>query len=164
MKTVCSFCDAVIIPGESPEDPVSHGVCKSCYETILKEHGFNIRRFLDMLDAPVFLVDHDVNVVAANTRALAVANKPVDQVRGNLCGRVFECVNSLVPYGCGKTKFCPSCVIRSSVNETYKTGRRIEDRPAIIHRNLGGGVEDFTLLVTTQKDGDIVLLRLDAAS
>lgn len=162
MKTVCSFCNAVIREGDSPDDPVSHGVCTSCYEKILSRHGFNIRKFLNMLDAPVFLVDNNVNVVAANTSALAIAGKPLAQVRGNLCGKVFECVNSLIPHGCGRTKFCPDCVIRSSVNETYRTGTRIERRPALIHRNLHGDIHPTPLLVTTQKDGEIVLLRLEA--
>lgn len=163
MKVICSFCNTVIRPGNS-EDGVSHGVCKPCYERILTSHGLNIRRFLNLLDAPVFLVDNDVNVVAANTLALAIAGKPIEQVRGNLCGKVFECVNSLIPYGCGKTKFCPDCVIRSSVNETYKTGHRIDRRPAIVHRNLSGSIETVNLLVTTQKDGDIVLLRLEPSA
>lgn len=161
MKVVCSFCNAVISPGETPDDNVSHGVCRTCYERILNNHGFNLRRFLNLLDAPVFLVDNDVNVVAANSLALAIAGKPIEQVRGNLCGRVFECVNSLIPYGCGKTKFCPDCVIRSSVNETYKTGHRIDRRSAVVHRNLTRGTETVNLLVSTQKDGEIVLLRLE---
>lgn len=51
MKTVCSFCNAVIHEGETPDDPISHGVCKSCYQNILTKHGFNIRKFLDLFEA-----------------------------------------------------------------------------------------------------------------
>ena len=162
MKTVCSFCNAVIREGETPDDPVSHGVCKSCYQNIFAKHRFNIRKFLDLLEAPVFLMDRDVNVVAANTSTLTIAGKPLSQVKGNLYGKVFECVNSMIPHGCGRTKFCPDCAIRSSVNETYKTGTRIERKPALIHRNLSSGIEPVRLFVTTQKDGEIVLLRLEA--
>lgn len=163
MKVVCSFCNAEISPGNA-EDGVSHGVCKSCYEKILTSHGLNIRRFLNLLDAPVFLVDNDVNIVAANSLALAIAGKPIEQARGNLCGKVLECVNSFIPYGCGKTNFCPACVLRSSVNETYKTGHRIDRRPAILHRSHSGSIENIRLLVTTEKDGDVVLLRLEPAA
>ncbi|MGA8244295.1 MAG: hypothetical protein WB811_05170, partial [Methanoregula sp.] len=61
MRTICSFCNTTIRPGASPDEPASHGVCKSCYEQILTRYRLNIRKFLDMLDAPVLLVDNDVN-------------------------------------------------------------------------------------------------------
>jgi len=57
---------------DTGDAPVSHGVCKSGYTRVLTEHGFNLKKFLDMLDAPVFLVDDDVNVLAANSLAIAI--------------------------------------------------------------------------------------------
>src|SRR5208337_4700388 len=159
MKTICSFCNTVISPGTTQDDPVSHGVCTSCYTSIIAEHKFNIRKFLDMLDAPVFLVDADVNILAANTLAIAAVKKPVAQVRGNICGNVIECVNAFFPEGCGKTPFCPDCTVRESVNETYATGYLVTRRPAVITR--GNGNETLHFLVSTRKDGDIVLLRLE---
>jgi hypothetical protein len=125
MKNLCSFCNTVISPGTSPDDPVSHEVCESCYTRIMRTHRFNIRKFLDMLDAPVFLVDADSNVLVANTLAIAAVGKPDSLVRKNFCGNVFECVNSYLPGGCGKTPFYPDCAIRKSVNETYATGKQV---------------------------------------
>jgi hypothetical protein len=163
MKKICSFCNAVISQGETPEDPVSHGVCKSCYDSILATHGLNIRKFLDMLDTPVFLVDNDVRVLAANTRALAAAQKPVEQVRGSLGGKVLECMNASLPEGCGKTPFCPDCPIRASVSETYTTGRELTRRPATLCRKIRDGRETVSFLVSTRKEGNVVLLRLEPA-
>ena len=161
MKKICSFCGTIISPGTSPEDPVSHGVCKPCYARILEDDGFDIRLFLDMLEAPVILVDDDVNVLAANSLAIAVLGKPVELVRGTICGDVIECVNAFLPEGCGKTPYCPDCTIRSTVNETYKTGKNVTRRPAAFTRRTGNARETKNLLITTRKDRDIVLLRLE---
>ena len=87
-------------------------------------HGFNIRKFLDMLDAPVFLVDNDVNILAANTLAIAITKKPVAEVQGTICGKVLECINAYLPGGCRRTPVCPDCAIRASVDRTYKTDIR----------------------------------------
>lgn len=163
MKTVCSFCNTIIKPGETPDDPVSHGVCKPCYDRILAIHRFDIRKFLDQLDAPVFLVDRDVNVLAANALAIAAVKKPVALVNGNICGKVMECINARLPGGCGKTAACPDCTIRNSVNETWATGHVVDRRPATISRRIRNAEERVHFLVSTRKDGDIVLLRLEPA-
>ena len=163
MKIVCSFCNTVVSPGDAPDAPVSHGVCTSCYNRILASHRFNIRKFLNMLDAPVFLVDDDVNILAANTLALSTIKKPVALVEGIICGKVLECINAYVPPGCGKTTFCPDCTIRTTVNETYATGHGVTRRPANLSRKASETSEDVRLLVSTRKDGDIVLLRLEPA-
>ena len=114
-----------------------------------------------MLDAPVFLVDSDVNVLAANSLAIAAVGKPAAQVHGNICEDVIECVNTFLPEGCGKTPFCPDCTIRSSVNETFKTGTPITSRPAEVTHKVGDRAKNTHLLVTTRKSGDVVLLRLE---
>lgn len=161
MKTLCSFCNTVISHGTSPDDPVSHGVCNSCYTKIMTGYGFNLQKFLNMLDAPVFLVDEDVNVLAANTLASAVIKKPIETIQGQICGNVLECINAFLPEGCGKTHDCPDCTIRNSVNETYKTGTPINHRPATISQKTGETENTSHLLISTRKDNGIVLLQLE---
>ena len=163
MKTVCSFCNTVIRPGKLPDEPVSHGICKACYTRILTSHGFNVRKFLNLLDAPVFLVDDDVNILAANSLAIAAVKKPVVQVTGKICGIVLDCINAFLPKGCGKTAFCPDCTIRKTVNETYATGNPVSRRPADLCRRNNEAEETVRLLVSTRKDGNVVLLRLEPA-
>jgi hypothetical protein len=163
MKTVCSFCKTVISSGSVPDEPVSHGVCTSCYNHIRASYGLDVRKFLDLLEVPVFLVDNDVNILAANTLAIAVINKPVKQVLGKLCGNVLDCINACLPEGCGKTEFCPECTIRETVTETYKTGHPVTGRPAVFRRRKSDKEEILKLLVSARKDGDIVLLRLEPA-
>lgn len=160
MKTVCSFCAAVIRDGAGPEDQVSHGVCSACHQKILSEHGFNARKFLELFDAPVLLVDDDARVLEANRLALSLAGKSAAAVCRQYCGDVLECVNACLENGCGKTRFCPDCIFRNSVTETYTTGRPVTDRPATLCRNKDGDRRRVGMLVSTRRDGEAVLLRL----
>jgi hypothetical protein len=161
MKTVCSFCNTIIHPGTSPDDPVSHGICRPCYERILARHRFNARKYLDMFDAPVFLVDADANILEANSLARSSAARPVALVQNSPCGDILECINASLPRGCGKTEFCPDCTIRNSIISTYTTGIPVKDTPAVIDRFTNGKVDEGNVLVSTRKDGDVVLLRLE---
>jgi hypothetical protein len=161
MKTICSFCNITIHDDRAAPDLVTHGVCPSCYQQIMRTYGFNIRKFLDMLDAPVFLVDDDVNILAANARAIAIVNKPLPKIQGHICGMVLECINAFLPDGCGKTPQCPDCIIRSTVSETYKTSHAVDRRHASFTRKNGDSPEKVDLLVSTKKDGNVVLLRLE---
>lgn len=161
MKRVCSFCNTVIQEGETPQDPVSHGICKTCYNRFLSIYRFNLRKFLDMLEAPVFFVDENANVLEANSQARKLIGKPIEKFAGNVCGIAFECRNALLPEGCGKTIHCPDCAIRKSVEETWATGKAVRRRLAVIPRGSGDQMHEDRFLVTTEKDGDIVLLRLE---
>jgi hypothetical protein len=163
MKTICSMCNTVINPGTTPDERVSHGICKSCYEQILSQYGFNTKKFLDMLDAPVFLVDDDANILEANSQALAMTRKPVVQVRKKICGKVLDCINACLPEGCGKTPFCPDCTIRNSVVQTFATGTPVNGRQAMFVRNQNNTEEKVHLNISTRKEGNIVMLRLKPA-
>jgi len=161
MRTVCSFCSAVIREGSGSDDnEVSHGICPACFEEFRIRYGFDAKKFLELFDAPVFLVDDDARVMAANRLALAIADKPGGIAEGRLCGDVIACVNAILESGCGKTRFCPDCTFRNSVTETYTTGRPVTDRVATLCRRKGEGKEDISMLVSTRKDGNAVLLRL----
>jgi hypothetical protein len=123
----------------------------------------DIRQFLNLLDAPVFLVDDDANILGANTLAIAAVEKTIEQVRGKLCGNVLECINACLPDGCGKTEFCPDCTIRNAVTGTYTTGHPVTRRPAVFRRRNRGADETISLLVSTRKEERVVLLRLEPA-
>jgi PAS domain-containing protein len=161
MKTVCTFCSCVVNEGISPGDPVSHGVCPDCYDRILSEYGFDVKKFLDQLEHPVILVDADVRVLAANSLALDLLGKPAASVRGTLCGEVLECINASCEGGCGKTDLCPDCAFRASVSETCTTGLPVNRRAAILVRKDGDTLRDVPFLISTRKDGNVVMLQLE---
>ena len=161
MKTVCTFCNSIMHDEQEPDNRVNHGVCELCYTAIMRDYGFNVRKFLNLLDAPVFLVDSEATVIAANTLAMESTKKPVSLVNGKLCGDVLGCINAFLPEGCGKTPHCPDCIVRLSINETYTTGMPVIHRTVAITRNKEGNQVTEQFLVSTQKDGNTVLLRLE---
>ena len=163
MITVCAFCNTVIHPGTSPDDPVSHGVCRSCSDHFLATHGIDLSRYLQMLNAPVLLVGSNVDILAANSEALRLIGKPAEKIPGNLAGKVFECRYSRLPGGCGQTIHCSGCAIRRSVHETWETGRPVVRCPAILNRLESGRNEEIHFYVSTRKEGGIVLLLLEPA-
>ena len=160
MKTVCSFCGAVIRQESGDEDGISHGICPACFDEFKTRYGFNAKKFLELFDAPVLLVDDDARVMAANRLALTLADRSVEIMNGRFCGDVLACVNAILENGCGKTRLCPDCTFRNSVTETYTTGRPVTDRPATLCRRNGTGKENVSMLISTRKDGNAVLLRL----
>lgn len=161
MKTVCAFCNKVIGAGSSKDDPISHGVCPDCYRQILADFGFDTKKFLDMLDSPVFLVDADARVLAANTQAFRLTTQCPDVIRGTLCGDALACINAAKPKGCGNTDACPDCGFRESVRETYTTGRPVNRRAAVLLKKDGTTIQEIPFRVSTRKDGRAVLLRLE---
>ena len=133
MKVICTFCNSVVRKTSENPDMISHGVCLSCYREIMRTYRFDVKKYLDMLDAPVFLVDDDVNILAANTQAISLAKKPLAEIKGQICGTVLECINAYLPEGCGKTPQCPDCTIREAVNETYRTETPVTPPPGFIY-------------------------------
>lgn len=161
MTTLCCFCNAIITPEKSPGEPINHGVCTPCYNRIYSEFGLNVKKFLNMMDAPVFLVDGKANILEANTHALKITGKSSHQVRGVVCGRVLDCINACLHEGCGKTENCPECVIRNAINSTYGTGEPVNNARAIVRRSEDIRNKDITVRVSTKKAGEIILLMLE---
>ncbi len=115
-----------------------------------------------MLDKPVFLVDPDMHVLGANTLSLQMTGKQIQNVTGHLSGEVFECENAILPGGCGATIHCSGCVIRNSVNETYKTGVPVTRRPATLNHNYSRLPPSVDLYITTKKAGEVILLVVES--
>lgn len=117
-----------------------------------------------MLDKPVLLVDQDMHVLSGNWLSQTLTGKQIADITGKLSGDVFECENAILPGGCGVTIHCSGCVIRNSVNETYKTGIPVYQRPAILNHGYTGIPTSVDLLISTRKAGNVVLLQVEQAS
>ncbi len=164
MKILCAFCDKEILSGDDNEGPneiISHGVCQPCFNHIKATMGVDLYEYLDMLDYPVLLVDDDVTVLAANTKAKAFVGKDIVKIAGNKGGEVFECIHAKEPGGCGKTVHCSGCTIRNSVTETFKTGNIINKKSATICQEIDGITQTIELLISTRKEGDVVILKVE---
>jgi len=164
MKRACAWCKSDLgrtDVGSAQDDRVTRGICDACRRRSDAQRGVNLREYLNMLEAPVLAVDSDVVVKIANDKACRLACKQPLDVEEQKGGNVFECSYALLPGGCGKTVHCSGCAIRLSVEETYRTGNPRIRVPAFLRHGEQGAERDISMYISTEKVGDLVLLRID---
>ena len=167
MKVICSSCGKYL--RDKPADPamdsyVSHGLCDDCARHFKAQAGVPIFEFIESIDAPVVTVAKNVTISSLNTKAMELLGKSMTEVQGELGGDVFECEYARFPEGCGQTVHCSGCTIRNTVTETLKTGKPNKNVPAILNRFSESGTEQIDLLITTEKIGGVVFLKIDQIS
>ncbi|OGS41737.1 MAG: hypothetical protein A2506_09275 [Elusimicrobia bacterium RIFOXYD12_FULL_66_9] len=165
VRRVCSWCKKSLgtVEGDfDPRFPITHSICPDCSRRAAAEMGLKtIQEFLDDLGVPVLMMDDDARVLAASRRAQDVLGKDLPQLVGEKGGDVIECVAAKLPGGCGKSLHCRACAIRNSVTKTYQTGEPCLRVPAYPDVQIGDEVRTLSLLITTEKVGACVLLRID---
>lgn len=169
MKRICAWCKKELgeklYPGEkSGEEPISHGICPDCVRKNFRHEAIGMGDFLDQFPHPVLLVDEDVRVLAMNKAGLKALNKKEEEVRGLLGGELIDCDHARKPGGCGRTLHCKSCAIRMTVTDTYQTGNshiRVPAYPDLHHITQENRIR---FLISTEKVGETVLLRIDEIS
>jgi PAS domain-containing protein len=164
MERICAWCGKDL--GKIKTEPdieylISHGICDECAFHLLSEVGLPLREYLDHLDAPVLVVDEDGNVKTANQQAQALLKKDLPAIEDYPGGQVFECSHAQLPEGCGRTIHCSGCTIRRTVLDTLNTGNPAHQVPATVACRGTGGLDRAHYLISTEKFGDVVLLRID---
>lgn len=167
MLQICAWCRKRI--GTVPEsvhddDAVSHGICNSCVDNLSFQMGVPLTRYLESLSEPVLVINGEAVVQTANSATGRLLGKPATDAEQRLTGDVFECAYARLPEGCGRTIHCSGCAIRHTVADTYQTGRPHERVPATLNRENPDDPSALSLLITTVKVGDMVLLRIDRMS
>jgi PAS domain-containing protein len=165
MKRICAWCGTNLEPSpvdQGDRSPITHGICPNCADTMLGHERRNWDEFLETLDDPVIVVDDDGVVVNANTRAQNLLNKDLDRIAGKRGGEIIECEHSRSPEGCGSTEYCQTgCVIRRSVTHTFSTGQALERQTATQTLFTPSGVMESRFVISTEKVGNLVFLRID---
>jgi hypothetical protein len=161
MKRICAWCGKYL--GEKPglDRVVTHGICDECAKEMNANLNQGLQSFLDRLEAPVLMVDHDGVVLTANLAACEKVDKELYEVRDFRGGDVMECARARLPGGCGQTEHCQACTIRNSVMETHATGKGIDKREAYQLIFTPQGEKKMRLLISTEKINQVVLLRID---
>jgi len=158
----CAWCNNEIGPEmRTSERRIAHALCAACSEHFVFQMGVPIQKYLDSLPAPIFVVNSNAEVQAANTLGLTLLNKESRDVLKKLSGTVFECAYARLPEGCGRTVHCSGCTIRRSVYETAETGESRISVPATLRCDINDPAQDVVMLISTEKMGDVVLLRID---
>jgi ferredoxin len=167
MKKVCAWCgkDMVEVGDEGSDTRfISHGICETCLHYELAQLGMSLSRFIEGLDEPVVVVDSYDKVKTANSKALELVAKDLQDVEGNSGGLVFGCEHALLPGGCGNSVHCSACAIRIAVSETHATGQGLLRVPATLLLHSPVNPQEIRFLITTEKVKDVVLLRIDEVS
>lgn len=169
MKRICAWCNIDLGSSstfdESEDAPITHGICGDCARNTLQSfHGKRLRSFLNQFSTPVFLVTSEGRIVTGNSMAFSLLQKEPEEVDGLLGGDAFDCSYADLPGGCGKTVHCKTCTIRITVLDTLQSGRsniRVPAYPDLHHMT---GEKRIRFLITTERIGETVLLRIDDVS
>ncbi len=164
MKRICAWCNKELPPASTENNTgelISHGICDACEDSLSSAPRKTAGQFLESLGDAVFLVGAGGRIVSANSAARAIVGKELTAIEDRLSGDVFECANADLPGGCGKTQHCKACAIRNSVNTARATGKGVKRAPAHQDVKTPNGIQRRNYLVSTERVGDSVLLRID---
>ena len=165
MRRVCAWCGVDLNGDREALDatqPVSHGICRPCRDTHFKRPSVSkAQQFLDSLGVPLLVVDDDVVVLGANEQAEAALDMKKPSLVGLKGGDVIHCVNAALPGGCGGTVHCRTCTIRNTVRTTYETGQACSNVVTYPDIEVSGARKSMNLSISTEKVGDVVLVRID---
>jgi hypothetical protein len=165
MKRICAWCGEDLGEAESGQQEqwvITHGICRNCAYHLFAQTGMPLLEYLDGLGVSIVVVDAQGVVQTANEPARALLQKDLPEIEGYKGGDVFECQYAKLPEGCGHTVHCSGCAIRRTVMSTFHTGQNRSRVPACLNREASDGIHETQFLISTEKVGDVVLLRIDA--
>ena len=168
VKVICCGCGIHLkdTPAEVfDDDYFTIGLCESCAHHFMAMAGMGLAEYLEGLAVPTVVVARDGTISCANRPALDLLGKPPESIQGAKGGDIFECDYARLPGGCGETVHCSGCTIRNMVLDTMKTGIAHDKVRAYLKRAAPGDTPQFAkLLVSTEKKGNIVFLKIEEIS
>ena len=132
IRRVCAWCNKELGRKEVPRSggDITHGICSPC---LIKATNFEDRtatQILNFIQEPVFIVDSNVTIKAANVSGQKLLGKSFDQIENAIGGDALECSYASMKEGCGKTEHCKTCAIRNILLDTLDTGQGYMNVPA----------------------------------
>jgi PAS domain-containing protein len=149
------------LPGTGADERITHGICEECLNEASIKSPRKLRELLERLNAPVVITDQNAMIVAVNDEAASIIGRPTTEIEGFLCGDVIGCVNPTTEKECGETEECDDCDLRNLIENTYKTGETKNDVRAFATVLEFGVRRKVYFLISAEKLGDVVLLRID---
>ena len=167
MQLICAWCKRTVIEHEKENGNkyvISHGICEECAANMQNPDNKSLREYLDDMKAPVLVVDEEGTILIANKAISGMLGKKVEDIEAFKGGVAMECAYARLPEGCGNTIHCKTCTIRNNVMETFVTGKCKNRTPAFLDQVQGDDVGKLEFFISTEKVGDLVLLRIDKDS
>ncbi len=162
MNLLCRLCNQEIPRlANAPGQTITSGICDSCLARISNASA-DRGEILEAIDAPVLLMQGNPRqVITANNKALQLFEKELPEVEAHRGGQVFDCVHSFTPAGCGLDANCEHCTIKHAIVDTFVTSTPRRAVAATLQLKKAGGLEYRTLQVSTEKVGDLALVRIE---
>jgi len=131
----------------------------------LLEKADFLRRVFDSIPSFIFIVDQDVRIHHLNSAASALLGVDRDLVLLKRGGEALHCLHaSETPEGCGRAPACMDCVVRKSVNSSFK-GDAVEQDTVKMMLLHSGGTSEVHMMVTASpiryEDREFTLLVLE---
>ena len=122
----------------------------------------NCSEWIETIDTPILLMQENPRqVVTANRRALELFEKELHEVEGRRGGQVFDCIHAFTVDGCGKDINCEGCKIRDAIIDTFTTSKTHNGVSTTLQIKKAGGTISTVLQVSTEKIGDLALVRIE---
>jgi hypothetical protein len=163
MSKTCAWCKAEL-PTANGETTrvVTRCFCSACREHFSSpRNAVSLHRYLNQIGVPVLVMDDDVRVLGFNDAARAMLGGRFEGCLGRYGGDVLECAYARLPGGCGNTEHCKACTIRRTVTNTHATGDGRQNVSAYQDILTPAGTREVRFLISTEKVGSFVLLRID---
>jgi nitrogen-specific signal transduction histidine kinase len=123
---------------------------------------------LDAIPSPIFVVDNDVRIMAANDAASRMLGDEPALVIRTRAGEALNCIHSTESSdGCGRAEHCRECMVRNSVCQSLE-GRHVIRNKAVMDLVTEDGISSIYLLVTAApmeyQGEELVVLTLEDIS
>jgi len=142
---------------------ITRALCPACALEMTRATPRTAGEILNAMNVPVFLIDSDGVLRGANRSAADLLNKALPDIENQMGGDAFECSYAKHAGGCGKTIHCKTCAIRNIVLDTLASGYGFDKVPAFQSIDTPAGPSITRFVITTEKVGEQVLLRIDGA-
>lgn len=163
MKRVCAWCKKDLKPTDefASDGEITHGICTQCAISVSSFEPRSLQKLLNYVLEPVFVIDADGIMKAANQSGLNMLGKDPAEIENELGGDAFECSYAGIDGGCGNTVHCKTCAIRNIVMDTLSTGEGLKNVPAFQSISTSNGARIIKFHISTEKVEERILLRID---
>ena len=167
MNAICGWCLKKLGTSDGPQEglndqDVTTGICTDCAEFFTRNNSRqDMTTFLNTLPIPVVVVSGEREVQFANDLASKAIGSDLNHFQGRRLGEAVECARARLPGGCGRTVHCKGCTMRMAIEETYETGESQCRKTAVMKRNTPDGEKDFYFIISTEKVGELVYLKVE---
>ncbi|MCX8036030.1 MAG: PAS domain-containing protein [Candidatus Sumerlaeia bacterium] len=107
-----------------------------------------LRSILDAIPSLIFIVNKDTRISDANRAAKRFLGEGAQAHLRRLCGQVLHCIHAREEPGCGRTPFCPDCVVRQCIVAAF-AGKHSVRQMAKLQVEEKGRVDEVQYMVTT---------------